>query len=86
MKLSELPNIGVELEKKLELAGIRTPQELINTGSFEALQLIGSTQEPGCISMLYALEGAIQGIRWHYLPVDVKNGLKKRLKDGRIKR
>jgi len=25
MKLSELPNIGVELEKKLEIAGIHTP-------------------------------------------------------------
>jgi hypothetical protein len=56
MKLSDLPNIGIELERKLELVGIRTPDDLTKAGSFEALQLIGISQEPGCISMLYALE------------------------------
>ena len=86
MKLSELPNIGVELEKKLEIAGIHTPDELIKTGSFEPLQLIGITQEPGCISTLYALEGAIQGIRWHHLPADVKNGLREKLREDQRKR
>lgn len=56
MKLSDLPSIGIELERKLELVGIRTPDDLSKAGSFEALHLIGISQESGCISMLYALE------------------------------
>jgi hypothetical protein len=32
MKLSELPNIGKELEKKLGSMGIHTPNELKNLG------------------------------------------------------
>jgi DNA transformation protein len=30
-----------------------------------------------CISMLYALEGAIQGIRWHDLDREIREELKK---------
>jgi DNA transformation protein len=28
---------------------------------------IKTIDKEACINMLYALEGAIQGIRWHYL-------------------
>ena len=76
MKLSELPNIGKELEKKLGSVGIHTPNELKNLGSVEALRRISKTNNSGCLSMLYALEGAIQGIRWHHLSADDKRRLK----------
>ena len=79
MKLSELPNIGKELEKKLNSVGIQTPDELIEIGSVQALRRISVTLDTGCLNMLYALEGAIVGIRWHYLPAEVKQKLKDEL-------
>ncbi len=79
MKLSDPPNIGKELEKKLESVGIRNPDELMEIGSIGALRKISDMHDSGCLNMLYALEGAIQGIRWHFLPADVKKRLKDRL-------
>ena len=35
-ELSDLPNIGKELEKKLIQAGIKTPEQLKSTGSKNA--------------------------------------------------
>ena len=79
MSLSELPNIGKELEKKLNAAGIQTLEELAEIGSVGAIRRIHDTCDAGCLNMLYALEGAIAGIRWHHLPADVKKKLKEEL-------
>ncbi|NOX88754.1 MAG: TfoX/Sxy family protein [Calditrichaeota bacterium] len=76
MKLSELPNIGKELEKKLISAGIHNQTELRELGSLGALKRIIERCDSGCLHLLYALEGAIQGIRWHYLSADDKRRLK----------
>lgn len=35
-KLSDMPNIGKTMEKRLEAVGIHTPDELIGIGSKEA--------------------------------------------------
>ncbi|MEZ5198296.1 MAG: TfoX/Sxy family protein [Bacteroidales bacterium] len=78
--LSDLPNIGKTLEEKLVKAGITTPQELIDTGSEKALLLIRTIDESACFNMLCALEGAIQGIRWHGLSKERKEELKQFLK------
>jgi len=83
MKLSKLPNIGKELEKKLKSVGIQSPDELIEIGSINALRKIGVIHDSGCLNMLYALEGAIQGIRWHYLSADIKKELKDKLIAGK---
>ncbi len=74
--LSKLPNIGKTLEEKLNKVGITTPQELINTGSENALMQIRAHDESACFNMLCALEGAIQGIRWHGLSKERKEELK----------
>jgi len=78
--LSDLPNIGKTLEKKLIEVGISTPEELINTGSENALLRIRAIDETACFNMLCALEGAIQGIRWHGLSKERKEELKQFLK------
>ncbi len=78
--LSKLPNIGKTLEEKLRKVGITTPQELINTGSENALMQIRAIDESACFNMLCALEGAIQGIRWHSLSIERKDELKHFLK------
>ncbi len=82
MKLSKMPNIGKELEKKLESVGIQSSEQLIEIGSIKALRKITAIHNSGCLNMLYALEGAIRGIRWHYLSADTKKELKAKLLDG----
>jgi DNA transformation protein len=69
-ELTDLPNIGSTLAKKLLAAGIDTPSELTRLGSVEALRRIRgmSKDDAPCLNMLCALEGAIRGIRWHGIP------------------
>jgi len=65
--LTKLPNIGRTLADKLKMIGISTPSDLINIGSENAMIKIKTIDKEACINMLFALEGAIQGIRWHNL-------------------
>ena len=75
--LTDLPNIGITLADKLNAIGIETKQDLIRIGSENAIIKISTITNSGaCINMLYALEGAIQGIRWHGLDNDRKQELK----------
>jgi len=78
--LSDLPNIGKTLQEKLIKVGITSPDELINTGSENALLQIRAIDESACFNMLCALEGAIRGIRWHELAKERKEELKQFLK------
>ncbi|MBK7627339.1 MAG: TfoX/Sxy family protein [Bacteroidales bacterium] len=74
--LTELPNIGKTLADKLIAAGINNDKELIETGSENAIIRLATIENSGvCINMLYALEGAIQGIRWHNLDRERKQEL-----------
>jgi DNA transformation protein len=75
-KLSQLPNIGAVLEKKLKKAGIDSPAILKGLGSKEAFTKIRKMDVTACYSMLCALEGAVQGKRWHFLSVHTKQDLK----------
>ena len=74
-ELTNLPNIGNVLAEELEASGITTYQQLADCGSVKAvLQLSGTVHV--CLNKLYALEGAIRGIRWHELPKEVRQQLK----------
>lgn len=75
--LKTLPNIGRELADKLSLVGIDSAIKLREAGSENAfIKLKTIDPEGSCINMLYALEGAIQGIRWHGLSPERKQELK----------
>ncbi len=75
-ELSKLPNIGPNVEAQLNQVGITTPQQLKETGSTQAWLKIKSIDDTACIHRLYALEGAIQGIRKTELPATKKEELK----------
>jgi len=75
-ELTKLPNIASKLEAQLAAVGITTVEELKNVGSREAWLRILANDPSACIMRLSALEGAIQGIRWHYLDDDTKKSLK----------
>ncbi len=78
--LSELPNIGKELERRLESVGVHNPGDLSDVGSIGVLKRLDALNTPGCLNMLYALEGALRGVRWHSLPREIKDDLKVELK------
>lgn len=76
-QLTDLPNIGKTLACKLESIGITSASELKSIGSKQALIKISTLENSGvCLNMLFALEGAIQGIRWHGLNNADKQDLK----------
>ena len=74
--MSKCINIGPVLEKKLREAGIISYTNLKEIGSKEAFLRIRIKDETACLHMLYALEGAIQGIRYPLLSQACKEDLK----------
>ena len=84
-ELNHLPNIGKVLAKNLNLIGISKPQDLKSKGTERIiLELLTIPHHGVCINMVYAIEGAIQGIRWHGLSVERKNELKEFYKSLRL--
>jgi len=62
--LSMLLNIGKSVEQQLNEVGIKTVKQLIEIGSKQAWLRIKGIDSSACINRLYAIEGAIQGIRY----------------------
>lgn len=75
-ELSKLPNIAIKLESQLNKVGINTVQQLKEVGSKQAWLKIKAFDPSACYNRLCALEGAIQGIRWHNLSDETKEELK----------
>ncbi len=73
--MTNIINIGKVLSDKLKNIGISNIDELRSLGSRQAIITIATNNYDVCVNMLYALEGAIQGIRWHYLPIEEKQEL-----------
>ena len=84
-ELTTLPNIAEKLEQQLADAGISTIEQLKKMGSREAWLHILANDSSACIMRLSALEGAIQGVRWHYLDDDTKSSLKQFYKEHKKK-
>lgn len=68
----------------LNTVGITSIEELKEIGSIEATLRLNDIGE-ACMNKLYAIEGAIQDVRWHQLPKEYREELKqmykKRIKD-----
>lgn len=75
-ELTKLPNIAAKLESQLNDIGITTIKQLKEVGSRKAWLRILDRDPSACIMRLSALEGAIQGVRWHYLDEETKKSLK----------
>jgi len=76
--LTSLPNIGDVLAEKLAVVGVTGYDDLVSLGSVETMLKIRDGLDPGaCYNMLYAIEGAIRGIRWHNIPKGERDQLKR---------
>ncbi|MFG1691582.1 TfoX/Sxy family protein [Gemmatimonadota bacterium] len=76
MELSELPNIGGTLESLLREHGVTSPEELRSLGAVETCRRLHLRGE-ACVNKLYALEGPIRGIRWHDIPQEEREALRR---------
>jgi DNA transformation protein and related proteins len=76
IQLEDLPNIGLTLAVLLKESGINSPVDLYESGAIQAFLRIKSIDPDACFSKLCALEGAVEGIRWHKLAVEKKKELK----------
>lgn len=74
--LNKLPNIGKVLADSLKEVGIETANDLITCGSENAFIRLFTVDNNSCLSKLFALEGAVQGIRWHNLDESRKKELR----------
>ena len=75
--LTQLPNIGAIMEKRLAEVGIYDADTLKKIGSKEAFTKLLLHEGDTCFSSLCGLEGAIENIRWHDLSQETKDDLKK---------
>jgi len=78
--LIKSPNIGPVLVAKLNQIGVTTLNQLVEIGSIDATIRIGGMDMSAYYNMLYALEGAIRGIRWHVIPKEDREKIKAEFK------
>jgi DNA transformation protein len=81
--LTALPNIGETLARELRKAGIDTYDDLADIGAVEATLQVARGGRKDCYNLLFALEGAIRGIRWHSIPKQDRARLKQELDRAR---
>ena len=75
--LNDLPNIGEVLAQQLRQVGIETPQQLRAAGSRDAfLRIRLQVDETACLHKLYAVQGAVEGVRYTQLDAQTKQQLK----------
>lgn len=75
-RLTGLPNIGKEMERQLNKAGILSYEDLKKKGSKQVWLDIQKFDSSACLNRLCGLEGAIRKVRWHDLDDDTKKELK----------
>ena len=75
--LTTLRNIGPACARWLVAAGITTPEEVHARGAVAVFRQV-AMHRAGDVSLnlLYALEGAVRGVRWDHLPPDVRASLR----------
>lgn len=81
--LSAHVNIGKDTESKLIAAGIDSFTKLKTIGSEGAFLRLQALDPGACLNLLYALEGAVEGVRSHMLTAEKKQVLQEFYKRGK---
>ena len=74
--LTDQVNIGKGTASKLMQVGIDSYEKLVAMGSKKAFLKLQEKDKGACLSLLYGLEGAISGVKWHQLQPTQKQELK----------
>ncbi len=78
-------NIGKDTEQKLIQVGIDSYEKLTNLGSEQAFLRLLALDSGACLSLLYGLEGAIEGIKSKELSNEKKKELQQFFKMAKKK-
>jgi DNA transformation protein len=76
-RLSDALNIGKVLELKLNKVGINSLEELQQVGAENAFAKIKSIDKNAGRTILFSIDGAIHGVKWHEIEANRKALLKK---------
>jgi DNA transformation protein len=80
MRLRDLPNLGPKSEQWLHSIGVSDVATLAAIGPVEAYRLLQEKGVPGLtLNMLWAMEGALEGVDWRHLPPGRKEELRAEL-------
>ena len=77
--LEDLPNLGPTSAGWLRDVGVETSDDLERLGSVAAFLLVDASREGTSLNLLYALEGALQDVRWDRLPPQVREDLRRQV-------
>lgn len=75
-ELAKMTNIGKVVAEQLAQVGIETPEKLREVGAKDAWLRIKTIDDSACIHRLYAMEGAVRGVKKTELPQEVRAELK----------
>lgn len=75
-ELTQMINIGKEMESKLKSVDIFSAEKLVEIGAKEAFFRLKIKYPQVCLVHLYTLEGAIQNIEFNCLSEETKKDLK----------
>ncbi len=77
--LAALVNLGPVSAGWLVAAGVRSPAELRRLGAIAAFNRVAMHRGGVGVTfnMLYALEGALRGVRWDYMPREEREALRR---------
>lgn len=83
-RLKDLPNLRLSIERMLKKAGIKTVDELMEQGSLHAYSAILETSPATTpsLELLWALEGAINGVHWSVVSQERRDELSQQLNSG----
>jgi DNA transformation protein len=81
--LTALPNIGETVAAALRKAGVESYGDLADMGAVEAALRVARGGRKDCYNLLFALEGAIRGVRWHSIPKQDRARLKQEFERAR---
>ncbi len=76
MELQELPNIGPELARLLNGAGVHDAEELQALGTQDTFLRLKAHDPDACFHKLTAIEGAVQGVRKSQIAPERKTQLR----------
>ena len=78
--LAALVNLGPTSAQWLVDAGVKTPTRLRALGAVEVYRRVAYSRGGSVTyNLLYALEGAIRGMRWDHLPESLRAHLRRRV-------
>jgi len=81
VELSELKNLGPKSRAWLNEIGVFTLADLEEIGPVEAYRQIKGRGHNASLNLVYGIQGAIIGTPWNHLPLDIRERLRREVRE-----